>query len=614
MLFPFVLAALLLGPAPVDAGSVAPPTPTAILAQAKAAAGGDAIARLRSVRLRERVVVLGISGKGDEWDDLVGGRFVTSQAVGPIANASGFDGKIVWAQDATGLAHATASRADMGAAITQAYATSLGYWFPQRRAATVAYAGTKSIGGKRFFVLRATPKGGFPLELWFDPTTFLLAREVVTFAPTLSAESDFSDYRSVAGVALPFSTQTQDSHGNAFSTTVLSADPNADVTGRFAMPRGLPHDFAFAHGAANATIPFALINNHIYLDARVDGKGPYRFVFDTGGQGVLNPDVAAALGIRPSGSMQGGGAGAGTVQTGFAWVPKVELGDAVLTHQSFAVLPLGGVMHAIEGVHIDGMVGYETAARYLVTIDYARRLMTLSLPRAGVKPAGIAVPFVFYQTIPMIAMDVDGITGTGIIDTGNRDALVLTTPFVDGHGLRASYAPKVAGITGYGIGGPSRAQLTRAKSLRIGPIDIADVLTALSTDTQGAMSDPTIAGNIGGGVLKRFTVTFDYVHQVMYLAKNADFARIDEGDRSGLVLIDGRAGMTAIGVLSATPAARAGLKSGDRILAVNGAPAERLGLIMVRQLLSAPAGTQVHLSVMTGTRVRDVTLTLFSYV
>jgi len=614
MLFPFAIAALLVGPPALDAASAAPPAPAVILAHARAAAGGDALLKLQSLHLRERVTLLGVSGSGDEWDDLVDGRFAVIQSVGPISNASGFDGAVAWSQDATGLAHETASPGDMGAAISQAYTASLAYLLPQRRPATIEYAGTKSVGGVHDYVLRARPRGGFPVEIYFDPTTFLVSREVVTVSPDVFAQTDFSDYRSIGGVALPFSTQTQDSRGNAFSTTVLSADPNADVEGRFAMPRSIPHDFALANGATKTVIPISLINNHIYLDARVDGKGPYRFIFDTGGQEVLNPDVAAALGIVPSGSMQGGGAGAGTVQTGFAWVPKVELGDAVLTHQSFAVLPLGGVMHAIEGVHIDGMVGYEMAARYLMTIDYEHQLMTLSLPHQGFRPAGIAVPFVFDQTIPMIAMALDGIPVRSIIDTGNRATLVLSTPFVDSHNLRSIYAPKVAGITGYGIGGPSRAQLVRAKVLRIGTTEIDNVLTALSTDTQGAMADPTIAGNIGGGVLKRFTVTFDYAHQMMYLAKNGDFARSNDGDRSGLVLIDGHAGITVIGVLSATPAQRVGLKSGDRILAVNGAPAQRLGLIKIRQLLSAPAGTIVRLSVMSGAQVRAISLTLVSYV
>src|SRR5450755_3960598 len=205
------------------------------------------------------------------------------------------------------------------------------------------------------------------------------------------------------------------------------------------------------------------------------------------------------------------------------------------------------------------------AARYLVTIDYAHQLMTLSLPRLGFRPAGIAVPFVFDQTIPMIATELDGIPVRSVIDTGNRAALVLSSPFVESHNLRSIYAHKVA-------------------------------------------------GNIGGGVLKRFTVTFDYAHQMMYLAKNEDFARSNDGDRSGLVLIDGHAGITVIGVLSATPAQRVGLRSGDRILALNGAPAKRVGLIKIRQLLSAPAGTIVRLSVMSGTQVRAINLKLLSYV
>jgi len=605
-----IAALLCTGPALAASTSSA----AAVLARAKLAAGGDALSRLHTLHLVERVSGQGISGQGEEWDDLATGRFVSSQLLGPAGGAQGFDGSHAWNQDATGLAHVVGSVGDTSSALTQAYFTSLAYWFPQRRSGTISFEREATANGRSYDVLRANPRGGNPTDVWFDRSTHLVARLISHPGTTQAFETDLSDYRSVDGAAIPFSVVLRDPQGNAFATSVARADANVDVANRFAMPTTQPRDFSMSGGAASTTFPIDVINNHIFLKAMVDGKGPFRFIFDTGGQGILNPDVAKALGIRPAGNVAVGGAGAGTVQTGVAWVPAVQLGNAVMTHQSFAVLPLGPTMQAIEGVHIDGMVGYETAARYRTTIDYARQTMTLTLPNRAGRPAGSVVPFVFDSTIPQIGASVDGLAGRFIVDTGSRKSLVLTTPFVQAHGLRARYAPSVTGIFGYGIGGPSRAQLTRVRQLKIGSVAIADVIAGLGLDTMGAMADPTIAGNIGAGVLKRFTVTLDYPNQRLYLAPNADFAKRDEGDRSGLVLVAAPIGIVAIGVLTDTPSSAAGIRAGNRILEANGMQAAQLGLLRLRALLSQRAGQVVRLTVLSGAQKKAVTLTLRDYV
>ncbi|HEY5094702.1 MAG TPA: aspartyl protease family protein [Candidatus Eremiobacteraceae bacterium] len=616
MFIAIIVAALQLSPPPFS-GMPTGGTPTvamSYLKRAKEAAGGDALERVRSLHVQARLTVLGVVGPGDEWDDLVTGHFLQVATLGPISLRQGYNGTDAWTQDATGLAHVNDSGNDISTAITQAYTTSFSYLFPQRLPGTSVFTGKKKLGNNTYNVIRALPRGGYPIDLWLDSATFLLGREVVTFSPSRSAVSDFSDYRTVDGVVLPFKVHFQDSQGNETLTEIKHIDLNKDVAAKFVMPTSEPSDFALAPGTHSTTFPIEVINNHIYLDARVDGKGPYRFIFDTGGQGVLNPDVAASLGIHGVGTFQAGGAGAGTVQSGFAWVPKLQIGGATLTHQSFAILPLGPVMQAIEGVHIDGMVGYETVARYLTTIDYAHKTMTLSLPQAGVRPPGTAVPFVFYQTIPQFRGTVDGLNGTFEVDTGSRGSLTLMSPFVASHDLAKKYGSNVAGITGYGIGGASSSQVTRIKALTIGSVDVPNVITNLSTDTMGAMADSSVAGNLGGGVLKRFTVTFDYRNQIMYLQRNADFAQT-EGDRSGLVIAAVKAGIRVLGVLTSTPAAQAGLRPRDLIMSVNGVDASKLGLVRIRQLLSGPPGTTVKLTVTTGTAAaRAVTLTLKDYV
>ena len=57
----------------------------------------------------------------------------------------------------------------------------------------------------------------------------------------------------------------------------------------------------------------------------------------------------------------------------------------------------------------------------------------------------------------------------------------------------------------------------------------------LTTDKGGSNADDNLAGNIGGGILKRFVVTFDYEHNTMYLKPIAGrIADLDTFDRSGM--------------------------------------------------------------------------------
>lgn len=48
---------------------------------------------------------------------------------------------------------------------------------------------------------------------------------------------------------------------------------------------------------------------------------------------------------------------------------------------------------------------------------------------------------------------------------------------------------------------------------------MTNIAAGLSEAKAGSLSDPAFEGNIGSGLLKRFVVTFDYGHQVMYLKR-----------------------------------------------------------------------------------------------
>ncbi len=147
--------------------------------------------------------------------------------------------------------------------------------------------------------------------------------------------------------------------------------------------------------------------------------------------------------------------------------------------------------------------------------------------------------------------------------------------------------------------------LTRVGELRFGTIAIERPVTRLTEARHGFFTSTELAGNIGNGVLERFTVTFDYRRREMSFEPRRaapDYV----ADRSGMWVIRTNAGVAVVDVASGTPAAQAGLSAGDVIVRVDGDPASDLSLADLRAHLRSDPGTVVVLRIKRGA-VRSAT-------
>ena len=77
------------------------------------------------------------------------------------------------------------------------------------------------------------------------------------------------------------------------------------------------------------------------------------------------------------------------------------------------------------------------------------------------------------------------------------------------HGLGDHFTRESPAVTGWGVGGPTRAYVVRMRSVAIGGVSIPNVVADFSTARGGNLSDRNFDGNVGGALLKRFAVTFD---------------------------------------------------------------------------------------------------------
>lgn len=565
----------------------------------KLASGGARWDQTHSLRSDGTLKTGGLEGHFEALIDLDSGRSSSHYQLGPVEGAEGYDGAVGWNQDPGGEVASLDAPEARRRARSQAWLDARGYWYPQRMAARFGTAESRELEGRRYVVIEATPRDGDPLALWFDTATGLLARTVQRMERDVST-TVFEDYRDVDGLRLPFrmTSDRADFSGHTDprarneirlsevvrNVAVSDADfarPEATATARIVNPDGITR------------VPFDLASNHIYVDGLVDGQKA-RFLVDTGGVNLLTPAAARKFGLEGAGKLAARGVGEDSVDLALARAREVRVGDAVLDKPVFYVVELGSLA-AVEGVEADGLVGYEMFSRFGVTIDYAMRELSLATAQKFVAPpAAHAIAFEFADRIPIIDATLDGMAVRLSVDTGSRVSLTLHSPFVREHDLVSRYAAAAEAITGWGVGGPTRTRPARFGTLRIGDLEIGGVAGDLFCGDKGAFSSADQSGNIGGGLLRRFTVAFDYASRRMYLAPNATFSAADAFDRSGLFLLADGEALKVADVAAASAAAGAGLRPDDRILAIDSVQVASRTLEQWRQLLrETAAGTKL---------------------
>jgi|SRR6185312_9048447 len=608
---------LLLSIAPQVGHAADDPRVAALISRSGAALHVEALHSVHIIHATGKVVASGLSGSGDDWNEMGGVRAAAYFSTPPLGGGSGWDGDEDWNLDQTGLVAADGSVLGRSTAIDEAYVGDYGLWTPAYGGATVTWGGSKQEQGKSYDLLTVLPpKSSLPIDIWFDQATHLPVQAVQAAGPVTTTIT-MADFRPVGGLMVPYRVDTDSSVGSSssFTATSVEADP-AGAAGHLAAPTSSPHDFAIAGGATQAVVPIQVADNHVYLDVMLDGKGPFHFIFDSGGVNIIDPGVAKELGLASGGSTQVGGTGSGTVDTSFAVVKSLRIGAAEVQDQVFAVLPVAAAFSMTSGRPVVGVIGFEVLSRFVTTFDYAGKQVVLHMPGSYTPPAGAtSVPFVHVMLNsgePQFACSFGGAPSVCTLDIGASQAVSFFTPFAKAHPDVVPAKLTAEGIDGFGIGGPSTGRLGRLPAFSFGGLTIHDLVADYTTEGAGALGLPFFGANVGGAVWKRFTLTLDYQRLTMTLTPNAEFSVRDFWERGGLYLID-KGAITIMGVRPGTPAAKAGLEQGDIILSLDGAA--NPSLRAVRDAVRAAPGTVVHLVIKSKTGgTRDVTLTLADYV
>jgi len=187
------------------------------------------------------------------------------------------------------------------------------------------------------------------------------------------------------------------------------------------------------------------------------------------------------------------------------------------------------------------------------------------------------------------------------VDTGNG-AYTLIFPKWAEYGIARKHPFGLPIPTG-GVGGRDMASVFHAEKLMIGEATIYGPLVMLTRADAGATGNPTEAGNLGQDILSRFNVHFDYRREQMSLAPRVHPPKAQPASAYFTASKDEKTPdrFQVTWVLKGGPAAKAGLKVGDVLLAINDTPAAKVGFGALKEATThQPDGAKVRLRLADG--------------
>lgn len=217
--------------APAPAASVAAADLAAIMQRYTAAVGGkELLAKITtqvsvfSFTLLNHTMIVTTTTKAPNYY-----LQVVAPESGGGALVSGFNGKLAWMQDASGVVHILSGqrRAEL---ITDAVGANNSEIFPERWPTVVSLKPAETIDGKPYYVVAIAPKGGVSHDMILDPQTFqpIMDRTVEQNAMLTSTVDAFG--AGPLGELYPKSLTTTRSDGfPTITTTLRSVKDNVPV-------------------------------------------------------------------------------------------------------------------------------------------------------------------------------------------------------------------------------------------------------------------------------------------------------------------------------------------------------------------------------------------------
>jgi outer membrane lipoprotein-sorting protein len=360
--------------------------PEILQKQTDALGGRDRLRNLRTYVVKADVSVGGMRGTAVMYYRAPD-RFRTDIALPLMSSSQGCIGDNCWITDNQGL---TLSLGDdmRGIAVTEMAIKNWSYCDSAAFNGDISLADSNAtVDSALCYVIRIAPRNGTPAMLYVDEVTFLPRQfKIMTDAGTFY--SRFYDYRSVNGVMMPFrTTEMSDAGFVAGISTVTDVTVNTALADSLFEPSVIAvQDWGLPADVDSVVIPFELWRNHIYVSALVNGRGPFRFIFDSGAGGTaINRQLVSEMALTHLGTSEARGVG-GADSSDVYQIDTLEIAGIRLLGLPGSTIALDQ-LESVAETRIDGIIGYDLLNRFAITVDYANHCLVVYRPGTEPRPA-----------------------------------------------------------------------------------------------------------------------------------------------------------------------------------------------------------------------------------
>ena len=316
---------------------------------------------------------------------------------------------------------------------------------------------------------------------------------------------------------------------------------------------------------------FQLSGGIIILKAQLDGfTDSLNFVLDTGSGGIsLDSSTVERLKLPIALSDKTIRGIAGVKKVSFAYNHSLQMPGIVVKNLDFHINNYE-LLTSVYGVRIDGIIGYSFLRRYIVHLDFDKRIMEVHTPGRYKYPKGGQLLKPNFSTLPLLQANVEdskSFLNRFIFDTGAGLCFLLSRDYVDDSSVFKSkrrFYPTQA----EGLGGKKKMEIAVMKSVKIGNYKFKKVPVHIFEDDFNVTNYPILGGLMGNDLLRRFNITLNYPEQSIHIKPNQHFT--DSFDYSytglGIYLVDGQ--IKVIDIIEGSPGDKAGFKTEDIIFSI----------------------------------------------
>ncbi|MFV8442774.1 PDZ domain-containing protein [Flavobacterium sp. LB2P44] len=312
----------------------------------------------------------------------------------------------------------------------------------------------------------------------------------------------------------------------------------------FLSPLFAQEGFQFENDSDRISVPFKLINNLVFVPIKVNGI-ELNFLLDTGVAETILFSLEEKKEVRFFNAEKILLKGLGSQEA----VEGLKSTNNILefstlkntSHMLYIVLDPEFNLSSHIGIPVNGIIGYQFFRNNLVEINYEKKKVIVykesKKNRTKIEKKFSIIPITLEKSKPYLKstvfQDNKAVPVKLLIDIGNSDAIWL---FQDRSEFIKVPLKNFDDFLGRGFSGEVEGKRGKIQKFQMADFEFNNPVVAFpdTTSIRNVSMVPDRMGSVGGEIMKRFTVVFDYQNQQMYLKKNRDYHAPFSYNKSGV--------------------------------------------------------------------------------